>query len=292
MTNRRKFVNWLDLVMLLGWLTTFSGVGSAQVEWDSESTVSVNGIEMHYRTHGSGPPLLLLHGFFNTGEGWAPFVPEFAEHYRLIVPDLRGHGGSTNPHERYVHDQAASDILALLDFLELEKVRAIGHSSGAMTLLDLASRQPGRIEALVVLGGTMRNTETAREIQRTLLSESVPPEGKGRLKAWHSREGQLDALFRQFQAIAENGIFETRPELMRIMAPTLIIHGDRDEHFPMRIAMEMHRAIPQAYLWVVPNGNHMLIFDFLGGDLEGSFPGEAVFSDVVIDFLEEGWSAD
>jgi pimeloyl-ACP methyl ester carboxylesterase len=78
----------------------------------------------------------------------------------------------------------------------------------------------------------------------------------------------------------------TAPLLGTISAETLIVHGDRDEHFPVEIALQMYRAIPNAYLWVVPNGNHALPFDVW----EGSFPGGQSFVPTLREFLSNEWS--
>ena len=67
------------------------------METQQETLIELNGMEMHYREFGAGHPVLLLHGFFKSGAMWDAYVPQLAEHFRVIVPDLRGHGASTNP---------------------------------------------------------------------------------------------------------------------------------------------------------------------------------------------------
>jgi pimeloyl-ACP methyl ester carboxylesterase len=78
---------------------------------------TVNDMQMYYAVYGEGSPLVLLHGFTQTGAFWHPYIATFAEHFRLIVPDLRGHGRSTNPTNQFTHRQAALDIVALLEQL-------------------------------------------------------------------------------------------------------------------------------------------------------------------------------
>jgi pimeloyl-ACP methyl ester carboxylesterase len=70
----------------------------------------------------------------------------------VIIPDLRGHGWSTNPAKTFTHRQSAADVLALLDHLALKRVRAMGISTGGMTLLHVATRQTDRIDAMVLIG--------------------------------------------------------------------------------------------------------------------------------------------
>src|SRR5688572_26241379 len=109
------------------------------------NVISVNGIQMYYEVYGEGAPLVLLHGFTQSSQLWQPFIADFAKHYQLIVPDLRGHGRSTNPTNQFTHRQSALDIFALLDQLEINEFKAMGISVGGMTLLHMATQQPARV---------------------------------------------------------------------------------------------------------------------------------------------------
>src|SRR2546428_5336277 len=120
----------------------------------SGEIASVNGIQLYYKIHGKGPPLVLLHYFGGSSESWAPFVPEFAKQYKVIAVDMRGHGRSTNPSGQFTHRQSAFDIFALLDQLGIKQFKAIGMSSGGMTLLHMATQQPARVESMIVVGAT------------------------------------------------------------------------------------------------------------------------------------------
>ena len=125
--------------------------------------VSVNDMEMYYELHGEGDPLVLLHGFFRSGQIWEPFIHEFSKRFLLIIPDLRGHGRSTNPTGTFAHQQAALDVFALLDYLGVREFRAIGNSSGGMTLIHMATQQSDRIEAMVLASATTYFPEQACE---------------------------------------------------------------------------------------------------------------------------------
>jgi pimeloyl-ACP methyl ester carboxylesterase len=80
---------------------------------------------MYYQASGQGEPLVLLHGFGGSGARWASVVPELAKSYRVIVPDLRGHGRSTNPAKQFTDRQSALDMFALLDSLGIRQFKAI-----------------------------------------------------------------------------------------------------------------------------------------------------------------------
>lgn len=228
-------------------------------------TVALNGIEMAYRDVGAGEPLLLLHGFGSCAEeSWAPFADTLAAHYRLIIPDLRGHGHSTNPSGAFTHRQSAADVLALLDTLGIGRVRAIGVSTGGMTLLHAATRAPERFERLVVVGvGTALADETRGWLRATTLA-TMPPEVAAGFRACAARgEPQAVALAAQFAALADAaGPDPFAPlDVSRVAVPTLLVQGDRDVFFSVDEIAGIYRSLPDARLWVVPDGGHVPIYD-------------------------------
>src|SRR5271167_2734536 len=123
---------------------------------ETGQTASINGIEMYYEVRGRGEPLMLLHGFTGAGSDWRYVfdLDELAKSYRVIIPDMRGHGGSTNPASEFNHRQSALDIFALLDHLKIDKFKAIGLSGGGNTFLHMATEQPARVEAMVIISAT------------------------------------------------------------------------------------------------------------------------------------------
>ena len=80
--------------------------------------VHVNGVKIYYEIHGTGQPLVLLHPFSGSHLIFEPWIDRLSQNFQLILPDLRGHGNSTNPSKRFRHDESAEDIYALLDELE------------------------------------------------------------------------------------------------------------------------------------------------------------------------------
>jgi len=159
----------------------------------------INGVQIHYEIHGEGEPLLLLPGFGGSGRGFNRFLEDYTATYRVIVPDLRGHGHSTNPSGELTHRQAAKDVYALLDKLGIRSVRGIGTSTGGMTLLHMATQQPERVEAMVLVGATIYFPEQAREIMRSRAPESMTAEDYERGRRTHKNgDEQILALRRQF----------------------------------------------------------------------------------------------
>ncbi len=91
-------------------------------------TAQVNGIRMHYALAGDGPPVVLLHGFPETWFAWHKQIPELAQHYSLIVPDLRGYGDTAKPDGGYDDKRTmATDVLALVCLLGHERIALVGH---------------------------------------------------------------------------------------------------------------------------------------------------------------------
>ena len=226
--------------------------------------VAVNGINLHYEERGAGQPLLLLHGFGMCGPGdWGTIADELAKTNRVILADLRGHGWSTNPTGEFTMRQSAEDIRALLDALKIDRVRAMGISAGGMTLLHLATKYPGRVDSMVIIGATSHFHQQARDVLRAISANPPSPGDVGELKKCaHRGEGQMRDLMRQFIGFKDSyeDMNLTPPYLATIKARTLIVHGDRDEFFPVEIPVDMYKSIPGSQLWIVPNGDHVPIY--------------------------------
>jgi pimeloyl-ACP methyl ester carboxylesterase len=237
--------------------------------------VKVNDIEMYYEVHGEGEPLVLLHGYFCSSQQWNHFIPEFQERFQLVIPDLRGHGRTTNPSE-FTHRQAALDVFKLLDHLNIEHIKSIGFSAGGSVLLHMATLQPERIQSMILDGTTPRDTKEAQEHRAQTTMENI---------AWCRQnhiygEAQVRKLYEQFKKLGDYSSDEiTKPYLSTIQAKTLIIHGDRDDFFPVEVALYMYEAIPDSYLWVIPNAGHALVLGDHADDIKR----------VALDFFIEDW---
>jgi pimeloyl-ACP methyl ester carboxylesterase len=135
--------------------------------------VDANGVTLHVAEAGSGPPLLLLHGWPQHWWCWRLLIPRLAESYRVIAPDLRGFGWSGAPRGSYAKSTFAADVLALLDIEGLDRVRLVGHDWGGYTSFLLALEHPERVERMVALDITLRGAPP-RSCQ-TSPSRSWPP---------------------------------------------------------------------------------------------------------------------
>jgi pimeloyl-ACP methyl ester carboxylesterase len=114
--------------------------------------IDVHGLQVHVAEAGAGEPLVLLHGWPQHWFCWRRVVPQLSGRYRLVMPDLRGHGWSAAPRDGYDKEQLATDLFGLLDELGLDEVRLVGHDWGGWVGFLAALREPERIRALVALG--------------------------------------------------------------------------------------------------------------------------------------------
>jgi pimeloyl-ACP methyl ester carboxylesterase len=230
---------------------------------------------MYYEVRGDGKPLVLLHGGGGAGANWDLIFKDPPQGYQLIIPDLRGHGRSTNPSPGFTFRQLAQDVFGLLDRLGIARFKAIGLSLGAKTLLHVATQQPDRVEAMVLVSATPYFPETARAIMRQLTVETRSEAEWEQMRQWHPQgDEQIRKLWRQMNGLKDSydDMNFTPPYLSTITARTLIVHGDQDPLYPVQLALEMYAAIPRSYLWVVPNAGHGPIF----GDRTGPFVAAAL----------------
>jgi pimeloyl-ACP methyl ester carboxylesterase len=226
--------------------------------------IDVNNFQMYLDQRGTGEPLLLLHGGTGIAADWnLVFAGGDPAGFRIVAPDLRGHGRSTNPARTFTIGQVADDVFALLDRLEITRLKAIGMSLGAKTLLHMATRQPERIEAMVLVSATPYFPAPARAAMAQISVDGFSASDWTAQRQRHAHgDDQIRLLFEQMRGLKDrhDDMAFTPPLLATITARTLIVHGDRDPLYPVELTLEMYRAIPTSALWVVPNGGHGPIF--------------------------------
>ncbi len=114
--------------------------------------VTLNGVDIFYLdTKTKGDTILCLHGRWGRGETWIDLMRHYGERYRVIAPDQRGHGLSGKPVSKYTADEMASDMIALLDHLNIDSILLVGHSMGAYVGGYLSAAYPDRVKALALL---------------------------------------------------------------------------------------------------------------------------------------------
>jgi pimeloyl-ACP methyl ester carboxylesterase len=149
-------------------------------------------------------------------------------------------------------------MFALLDHLGIETFKGIGVSGKGNVLLDLATKQPERVKAMVLVSATSYFPAQARPLMRAY-PDDLPAAERENLRRRHpGGDAQIEAILASTKAFADSydDLNFTPPYLARIMARTLIVQGDRDLLYPVDISVEMARAIPRSSLWIVPSTGH------------------------------------
>lgn len=223
---------------------------------------TLNGAQLYFEVHGHGEPLLLLHGFSGSSQDWSSLTKEWGEHFQLIIPDLPGHGRSSALSKPFRFDNAANDVFALMDHLGVGAIKGLGISGGGNVLLHLATKQPDRVNAMVLVSATSYFPNQARPIMRQY-RENLPRDQWEILRLRHpGGDAQIQAILDSTKSFADSydDLNFTPAYLSTIKARTLIVQGDRDPLYPLEISIEMARAIPQSSLWIVPGAGHGPVF--------------------------------
>jgi len=234
----------------------------------------VNNLRMYYQELGrpDGEPLLLLHGAGGTADdpigGWAALAPSFAEHFRVVLVEHRGHGRTDNPAGFLTFEQIGDDVAALVGRLGLEAVHVAGISDGGVVALDCALRRPELTRTITVLGANYCVHDGIRAVASTLdpdALEQSAPEAAAELGRRHDQgkhPGYWKELLRQIVANNLANPSWTEEDLRRIRCPTLLIAGENDPFATAEQMDAMSREIPRAELLIVEGGGHPVHFEF------------------------------
>ena len=243
-------------------------------------TVRCNGNDICYSDNGQGEVIVLLHGFCGNSEYWEKVIPYLSGRYRVIAPDLRGHGASAAPMGAYSMEQMADDVLSLLDTLEIEKAAMLGHSMGGYVALSFAQRYPARLNGLGLIHSTAYpDGEEAREkrlqavaaIQSKGINEFVDGLVPG-LFAPQTAESHPQQLQRAREigyrtppqgaagaALAMRERPDRRDVLSALPLPVLLVAGERDSLVPPERTFTTDG--PHVTKAVIAGAGHMSMFE-------------------------------
>jgi pimeloyl-ACP methyl ester carboxylesterase len=232
--------------------------------------LEVNGARLYCDDRGGGPPVVLIHAGLVSRAMWEPLLPALVDDFRVITPDSRGHGRSTNPSGELSYGQIADDVAALIAALELDRPVVGGYSDGGQVALELGARHPDAAGALII-GAAYPDFVTTglREIWRAYLGvddtgvadvaavDARLGEVADAVKSWHpGGEAQWRALVQQSAGMWLDYEGLAADALGRIEAPALVFAGDRDEVLPLDLMLSLYRALPNAELGVCPHADH------------------------------------
>lgn len=236
-----------SLIALLLMFTT----ALAQTVKKSES-VLINGKTLYYEVYGKGEPLFLLHGYTQSSVSWKPYVKDYEKEYEVYLIDLTGHGKSEPFKETLSIRSVAEDLNALIQYLQLAKIKAIGFSFGGDVLYQLALINPSVISSMITIGAV--GTWTINDFQEYL--EVFTFENRSDfpwLETSHEGDEQIKAMMDQFKNYT---IKLSDEELQRIQPEVLIMLGDDDEGMDFEEVARVKKNLPKSDLWVLPNVSH------------------------------------
>lgn len=238
-----------------------------------------DGQRLYYEDAGQGSPVLLVHGLGSSSRDWEYQMPELQARHRVIALDVRGHGQSDKPRQRYSIAGFAADVAALIDHLQLAPVHLVGISMGGMIGFQLATERPQLLKSLTIVNSAPevkpRSVREYLEVARRLLLAHVlglntvgkalgkllfpKPEQADLRRKIEQRWPQNDkrAYLSSLHAIIGWGVQE---RLGRITCPTLVISADRD-YTPVALKQAYVERLPNARLVVIEDSRHATPLD-------------------------------
>ena len=236
--------------------------------------------ETAFERHGSGPPVVLIHGFGLNQAMWQWTLPALTPHFSVLTYDLLGHGESAPPAGTPDLAMFSRQFLGLMDRSGIERAAVVGFSLGGMIARRVASDYPDRVSALAILNsphdrspaereavrarvrqtevhGPAANVEPALERWFTPAFRAEAPETVDLVRAWIA--GNDPALYPQIYRVLAEGDADIVRGLERIACPTLVMTGEDDPGNTPAMARAMARLIPGALLVILPGLRHMAL---------------------------------
>lgn len=253
--------------------------------------ISTNGTTIHVRHGGSGPAVVLLHGYGETGDMWAPMAADLARDHTVVVPDLRGLGLSAKPAGGFDKKTQAGDVSGVLDALKIEGVDVVAHDIGNMVAYQFAAQNPHRLRKIVLIDAPVPGVGPWEEILKNPLlwhfrfggpdmerlvagreriyldrfwndfsadPTHFPESARQHYAALYAQPGAMKSGFAQFAAFDQDAI-DNRAFLARdkLHMPMLALGGEKS--FGMKMADVMRAGDTDVTAGVVPGSGHWIM---------------------------------
>ncbi len=227
--------------------------------------VDVKGAQIYYAIYGQADaktdPVVLLHGGLGNSDHFAFQMPALIDKFSVIVIDSRGQGRSTLSKAKLSYHAMASDVIAVLDKLEIKKAAFVGWSDGGEIALDLAIHEPVRVSKIFVVGA---NYDAAGSKPRGGSSSPTFQAYAAKCKADHqklsSKPKSYDAVIDALLPVWRNPAGFTKAQLKGIQAPSMIALGDHDEIIVLDQIKEMAQLIPNGQATVFKDASHFVMW--------------------------------
>jgi pimeloyl-ACP methyl ester carboxylesterase len=239
------------MTMTTDWTTQTKGTGKY---------AEVNGINLYYETHGSGRPLILLHGGLGSGEMFGPVLPLLAERHQVIAIDLQGHGRTADIDRPIDIRLMAGDIAALIDHLRLDKPDVVGYSLGGGVALQTAAQYPAKVRRLVVVSANVRTDAIYAEMRAQ----------QGQVSAAAAEFMKETPMYQLYQRVAPRP--EDFPRLLTKIGESM----SKDFDFTEEVrGLQMPTLVVAADADMAPPSHYVEVFKLLDGGLrDGGWMGE------------------
>jgi pimeloyl-ACP methyl ester carboxylesterase len=226
----------------------------------------VNGIKMYYELYGEGDPVLLIHGGRGSIENFGLQIPELSKHFRIIAPDSRAHGRTSDSDQPLSYALMASDMAGLADELKMEKIDIMGWSDGGNTALEFAFAFPERVGKMVILGTNYTFRIPSVPDDGVIMDPADPLLVRMRpfLKKYFENSEKFCPAPERFPEIKRkwSELWNNHPDftiehLKEIKTPTLVISGDNDLYSPEQ-TITLSQSLPNSQLMIVPGATHFV----------------------------------
>jgi pimeloyl-ACP methyl ester carboxylesterase len=252
--------------------------------------IQTDGATIHTRVGGKGPAVVLLHGFGDTGDMWAPLAADLARDHTVVVPDLRGMGLSSHPESGYDKKTQAGDIRSVLTHLGIDHATVVGHDIGTMVAYAYAARYPDKTDRLIVMDAPVPGIPPWDQIvrlpalwhfdfggpdaerlvagrERIYLDRfwnefagdpsKIDEQTRQHYAALYAKPRAMRSAFAQFRSIRQDAVDNTSSMATKLPMPVLAIGGEKS--FGANEAVVMRNAASNVTEIVVPNAGHWLM---------------------------------
>ena len=265
------------LLMSMIMTTLTAGIVSAQQK-PTTGYAPVNGLKMYYEIHGSGEPVVLLHGAFMaiTDDNWSVLINELAKTRKVIAIEMQGHGRTADIKRDITYENLSDDVAALLDFLKIPSADIVGYSLGGGVAIQTAIRHPEKVRKVVSISAPIRQNGWVKEANdfwpnfKMEMMKGTPAETER--EKLNPVPNSFPAFFEHIKAMAMRPYDFGADKLKATKAPFFFIHGDADgvrmEHIAEMYALKGGGSIhgdmqprPESRLAIIPNTTHVTLMN-------------------------------
>lgn len=237
-------------------------------------TVAHDGAELYYAVYGAGPPVVLLHGGMGNADHWGGQVGALAATHKVVTMESRGHGRSTWDGNRLGYHLMASDVLAVMDHLDIEAAAIVGWSDGGNIGLDIAIHHPGRVSRLFAFGANYHPSGLKAPPAGSVTFPSYLKRATADYMRLSRQKNRLAGFLKALRKMWRSEPAFTDVQLRALGAPVTIAHAEHDEIVRRDHSERLAELVPGAQLRLLPGVSHFALWQ-----------DPAAFNAAVLEFL-------